>query len=382
MLIPNPGPDGAELLRIDFSAILRIEGGRMRVGPESAGRDPGPAAHGRGGPPAVADAAIVTGRLRPELLPARFGPAGDRALDAAAARAAIARLASATGGSPEETADGFLRVAAANVADAARTRDRGNLSGHGLALPADAALLACTVADMLGVAACRVRLAASPKATEASEQAVVRASRTVAMEADLDDRSRLAAAAWLDALGVETMSEVEARGAGEADIALVQTLHLRTKGSDAVLAVAFDDLARLRAAFARVHRARLGSDPGDVPLVIVSVQCEATGRVDPAAGASPERPSPADIALIAPVYVARAWTDTRFVHRAALRVGDTLAGPATLFEDARVVVVEPGWSARLTRADQLDLVRHSAAAGRRTGERALRSMRLRKNAAG
>jgi 5-oxoprolinase (ATP-hydrolysing) len=354
MLILSTAPGGGKTLRSDQSAILRSDGGRMRVGPESAGRDPGPAAYGCGGPPTVADAAVVTGRLRPDHFPARFGPGGDRPLDAAAARAAVTRLAPA-GTGPEETAEGFLRVAVANMAvDIATIADpEDDLTGHGLALPVGAgAQYACAVADILGLEVCLVHLAPSPPPGADAEPAAIRASRTVAMGADLDDRSRLAAAARLDALGVETMSEVEARGVRERDIALVQTLHLRMKGSDTVLPVAFDDLARLRTAFARTHRARHGSEPGDVPLVIASIECEAIGTIAPAAG----RP-PTAAARTAPVFIAGVWTETRFVHRAALRVGDTLTGPAALVEGASVILVEPGWRARLTDADQLELVR-------------------------
>jgi 5-oxoprolinase (ATP-hydrolysing) len=351
--------DQSAILRSDQSAILRSDGGRMRVGPESAGRDPGPAAYGCGGPPTVADAAVVTGRLRPDHFPARFGPGGDRPLDAAAARAAVTRLALA-GTGPEETAEGFLRVAVANMADDIATiaDPEGELTGHGLALPVGAgAQHACALADILGLEACLVHLAPSPPPGADAEPAAIRASRTVAMGADLDDRSRLAAAARLDALSVETMSEVEARGVRERDIALVQTLHLRMKGSDTVLPVAFDDLARLRTAFARAHRARHGSEPGDVPLAIDSVQCEAIGTVAASAAPSSTRPAAAAAARTAPVFIAGVWTETRFVHRAALRVGDTLAGPAALVEGAIVILVEPGWRARLTDADQLELVR-------------------------
>ena len=78
-------------------SILGFDGARMRVGPESAGADPGPAAYGRGGPLTVTDANVMTGRLRPEFFPAIFGPDGDRPLDAAATRAGFARLAAEIG---------------------------------------------------------------------------------------------------------------------------------------------------------------------------------------------------------------------------------------------------------------------------------------------
>jgi 5-oxoprolinase (ATP-hydrolysing) len=102
-------------------SILRFDGLRARVGPESAGADPGPAAYGRGGPATVTDANLVLGRLAPERFPALFGPAGDQPLDAAAARAALTALADAMGAaSPEAAAAGFLAVAVEQTAQAVR----------------------------------------------------------------------------------------------------------------------------------------------------------------------------------------------------------------------------------------------------------------------
>ena len=99
-------------------SILSYDGARMRVGPESAGADPGPACYGRGGPLAVTDANVVTGRLRPEFFPAIFGPGGDRPLDAAAAAAGFAALAARIGRPAEAVAEGFLRIAVENMANA------------------------------------------------------------------------------------------------------------------------------------------------------------------------------------------------------------------------------------------------------------------------
>ena len=346
-------------------SILKFDGARMQVGPESAGANPGPASYGRGGPLAVTDANVVTGRLRPEFFPAIFGPGGDRPLDAEAARRSMAEVAAGTGKSPEETAEGFLRIAVENMANAIKkiSVERGHdVTGYALTVFGGAgAQHACAIADTLGMTTCLVHPMASLLSAYGMGLADIRATRTEAMEAELDDRARLDAAARLDALGVEVLGEVEAQGVRERDIALVHTLHLKVKGTDTALPVLFDDLAALREAFDAAHRARFGFAPGDKPLVIESVQCEAIGKAadltepEHAVSERPERDT--ETALTAPVFIGGQWTDTRFVRRESLRPGDTLTGPAVLVEPHTVILIEPGWRARLTAHDHVALTR-------------------------
>ena len=102
-------------------SILAFDGLRARVGPRSAGAEPGPAAYGRGGPATVTDANLVVGRLDPRFFPAVFGPAGDAPLDVAAATAMLEDLAKAMGASDARTAAlGFIDVAVEQTAAAIR----------------------------------------------------------------------------------------------------------------------------------------------------------------------------------------------------------------------------------------------------------------------
>jgi 5-oxoprolinase (ATP-hydrolysing) len=346
-------------------SLLAFDGARMRVGPESAGANPGPACYGRGGPLAVTDANAVTGRLRPEFFPAIFGPDADRPLDLDAARAAMAALAAETGKTPEETAEGFLKIAVENMANAIKkiSVERGHdVSGYCLTVFGGAgAQHACAIADTLGMSTCLIHPMASLLSAYGMGLADIRATRTEALEAVLSDASRLDAAARLDALGVETLCEVEAQGVPERDIRLVHTLHLKVQGTDTALPVPFADTAALRAAFAEAHAARFGFAPGDAALVIESVQCEAIGKA--ADLTEPEHPlserpeTETETALTAPVFLHGQWTDTRFVHRAALGPGDTLSGPAVLVEPHTSILIEPGWRARLTAHDHVELTR-------------------------
>jgi 5-oxoprolinase (ATP-hydrolysing) len=346
-------------------SILGFDGARMRVGPESAGADPGPASYGRGGPLTVTDANVVTGRLRPEFFPAIFGPRADRPLDAAAAGDGFARLAAEIGKPPEAAAEGFLKIAVENMANAIKTISvqRGHdVTGYCLTVFGGAgAQHACAIADTLGMSTCLVHPMASLLSAYGMGLADIRASRVEAVEATLDAGSRMAAAARLDALGSAAEIEVAGQGVAPAQIALRQVLHLKVKGTDTALPVGFAELGALVRGFRDAHRARFGFDPGDAPLVIEAVEAEAIGRaadLAEAAVAEVGRPeAEIEVAKVAPVFLGGAWVEARFVRREALRPGDTLTGPAVLVEPHTSILVEPGWQARITAHDHVELSR-------------------------
>ncbi|MBA3324765.1 MAG: hydantoinase B/oxoprolinase family protein, partial [Rhodobacteraceae bacterium] len=352
------GAGGGSIARIDVLGLLK-------VGPDSSGALPGPACYGRGGPLAVTDANVATGRLRPEFFPAIFGPGGDRPLDAAAARAGFEALAAEIGKPVEEVAAGFVRIAVENMANAIKkiSVQRGyDVTGYCLTVFGGAgAQHACAIADTLGITTCLIHPMASLLSAYGMGLAEIRAARTEAVEAELTAGSRLAAAARLDGLGVAALCEVEAQGVPERAIRLRQTLHLKVRGADAALPVAFGDLGELRAAFAATHRARFGFDPGEAALVIHAVEVEAVGAAadltepEVATAARAEDASPA--ALVAPVFLHGAWVESRFVRREALAPGDRVSGPAVLVEPHTSILVEPGWRARVTGHDHVLLER-------------------------
>ena len=344
-------------------SILAFDGTRMRVGPASAGADPGPACYGRDGPLAVTDANVLTGRLRPEFFPAIFGPDADQPLDLAAARPNSRRW-------PPRSA----RAEAVARLPEDRRREHGerhqkisvqrghDVSGYCLTVFGGAgAQHACAIADTLGIATCLVHPMASLLSAYGMGLADIRAVRAQAVEAPLDDGGRLAAAAVLDQLGSDAEMEVAAQGVPAAAIRLRQILHLKVKGTDTALPVAFGSLDALGRGFAAAHRARFGFDPGDAALVIETAEAEAIGAantLDEPTHPEAARPeAETETALVAPVWLAGGWRDARFVRRAALRPGDTLTGPAVLVEPHTSILVEPGWQARITAHDHVRLAR-------------------------
>lgn len=355
-------------------SILSYDGGRMQVGPASAGAVPGPACYGRGGPLAVTDANVLTGRLRPEFFPAIFGPQGNRPLDVAATRAGFDALSARVGLAPEALADGFLKIAVENMANAIKkisVQQGHDVTEYALGVFGGAgAQHACQIADSLGMTTCLIHPMASLLSAYGMGLADIRAQRTQAVESVLDAATRLQAAADLDRLGSDAGREVEAQGVAPGRIRTVASLLLKVQGTDTALPIGFDTLAAMQTAFAAAHRTRFGFDAPAQPLVIEALAVEAIG--DAADLVEPELPvqqraeAEIETALTAPLY-SGGWHQARFVRRAALRPGDTLTGPAVLVEPHTVIVIEPGWRAALTGRDHIVLTRIAARQGRAVG---------------
>ena len=353
-------------------SILFYDGARMRVGPESAGAVPGPACYGCGGPLAVTDANVLTGRLRPDFFPAIFGPDGDRPLDAEASRARFADLSARIGKSPEAVAEGFLRIAAEQMANAIKTISvqRGHdVTEYCLTVFGGAgAQFACAIADVLGMEACLVHPMASLLSAYGMGLADIRASREQAMEAAFDGEGLAEAARLLDRLAEEASREVRRQGVGEDALTVARALMLKVAGTDTALPVPFGAAQEMRAAFARLHRQRFGFEAGEARLVIEAATVEAVGAagdvVEPEHALSERDEAEIETAEIAEIYAGGDWRAARFVRREAMRPGDRLTGPAVIVEPHTSIVVEAGWRAEITAHDHVVLRRAEARPGR------------------
>ncbi|HEY2708501.1 MAG TPA: hydantoinase/oxoprolinase family protein, partial [Caulobacteraceae bacterium] len=260
-------------------SILAFDGLRARVGPASAGADPGPACYGRGGPATVTDANLVLGRLDPAEFPPAFGPNGDGALDAAAARRVLAELAAAMGAaSPEAAAEGFLAVAVEQMAGAIRriSTERGfDPRDHALvAFGGAAGQVACQVAEALGVTEVLSPRYASVLSAWGIGQARMRVVRAAGLGRPLDDA------------GLAAAGEVAARLEGEAAAALaeqgaevgasVRRVYLSYEEADAALPVALGELGAAKAEFEAAHRRLFGFVEPTRRVLIASVEVEAS----------------------------------------------------------------------------------------------------------
>lgn len=369
-------------------SIVRFDGTRLRVGPESAGADPGPAAYRRGGPLTVTDCNVALGRLQPVHFPALFGPHGNQPLDTGAVAAGFERLAgeieAATGTRRpvEALAAGALAIAVEHMAAAIRriSVERGHdLAAYALACFGGAGgQHACRVAEALGMRTVFIHPLAGVLSAYGMGLADCRVLRQRAIEAELDAALADALFRCAGELAVQARTALAEQGIPAAAIRIEQRVRLRYRGTDTALSVALAEPAAMAAAFAEAHRRQFGFTLAGRPLTVEAVDVEALGRAH--MPVEPERPRPADAAG-APVPLAhvRAWFgDWRRVPvfgLAALHAGDAVAGPAILLDPHATTVVEPGWQGRVTARGHL-LLEHVGIAGRAAAGTALDPVRL------
>ncbi|MBC6406213.1 MAG: hydantoinase B/oxoprolinase family protein [Rhodospirillales bacterium] len=364
----------APMLRINTVAagggsILHFDGARYRVGPDSAGANPGPACYRRGGPLTVTDCNVMLGKLTPQHFPPVFGPDGDRPLDGAIVRemfAALAQeIAQATGELqvPERVAEGFLTVAIANMANAIKeiSVQRGyDVTDYTLCCFGGAGgQHACLVADALGMTQVFLHAYAGVLSAYGMGLADLRALRERAVEAPLD-----AAFASLEAhfspLVSAAAAEVARQGIADADIEVLRRLHLRYEGTDSALVVNSGGRVEVQARFEEVHRARYGFIVPDKQLILEAVSVEAVGHTGIAAEASfleagaTAQPDPLDRVWL---FSGGEWHEAPLYERRTLGAGASIDGPAVIVEPTSTNVVEPGWQARMTDRGQLVLTR-------------------------
>ena len=300
-------------------SILAFDGLRARVGPQSAGAEPGPAAYGLGGPATVTDANIVLGRLDPAHFPAVFGPTRDRPLDVGASRDRVDALAAAMGSADAETAaEGFLTIAVEQIAAAisAISTARGfDPRDHAMvAFGGAAGQVACQVADALGVAEVLCPAHGSVLSAWGIGHATLRATRQAGLERPLDEAGLAAAGALRRRVETDVTAAVRAQGA-EA-VSPYTRLHIRYAESDTALPVPFGDLVGVRAAFEAAHHRLFGFIEADQTPVIESIEVEALEDAPapgPAADTAPGLAAPTEgpALVVRPttqIWVAEGWT--------------------------------------------------------------------------
>ncbi|MBN9470124.1 MAG: hydantoinase B/oxoprolinase family protein [Bosea sp.] len=345
-------------------SILHYDGARFRVGPDSAGANPGPAAYRRGGPLAVTDANVMVGKLIPSYFPAIFGPKQDAPLDVETVRAKFAALAAEVGDgrSPEEVADGFIQIAVANMAEAIKkiSVQRGyDITRYALnSFGGAGGQHACLVADALGIKTVLLHPFSGLLSAYGMGLAEIRATRTAALDVALDAEAKAAIAAVAERLGAETKAEVAGQGVAEGDIALHVRAHIRYAGTDTAIATPFGSREEMQAAFQSAHKARFGFIDETKALVVEAVEVEAVGggaRFEEAlASEGAGEPVAAERTRL---FSQGRWHDAAIIRREAMKPGQNIAGPAIVIEPNQTVVVEEGWSARLTAKDHLVLTR-------------------------
>ncbi len=345
-------------------SILHFDGARFRVGPDSAGANPGPKCYRRGGPLAVTDANVMVGKLIPDFFPKIFGPDQNLALDARAVKEGFAELAKQIGGkSPEEIADGFIKIAVENMANAIKkiSVQRGyDVTRYALNCFGGAGgQHACLVADALGMTKVLIHPFSSLLSAYGMGLADIRATRQQAIEQSFGGKSLAAIKREGTRLGKNAKAEVAGQGVPLGKIKIIVRAHIRYAGTDTALVVEAGTLAAMKKAFEKAHKSRFGFIDRNKELVIEAVSVEAVGggarfREKVHKTSRTKLPSPARRTEF---FSGGTWHKASVYTRDQLKPGSKVPGPAIIMEPHQTVVVEHGWRAQITAKDHLVLER-------------------------
>ncbi|MGO1120188.1 hydantoinase B/oxoprolinase family protein [Rhodovibrionaceae bacterium A322] len=350
-------------------SILHFDGARYRVGPDSAGANPGPACYRRGGPLAVTDANVMLGRIQPDFFPSVFGPNADEPLNAEVVRkefaAQAAEIKAATGDKrePEDVAEGFRRIAIENMANAIKkiSIERGyDVTDYTLQCFGGAGgQHACDIADTLGMSRIFVHPYSGVLSAYGMGLADLRLMKEQAVESLLDDAMD-SLAGRLDELAKVGEAEMRAQCVGGESIETLRKVHLRYEGTDNAIVLDYADKPAMEKDFALTYMQRFGFSMGGKALVVEAISVEVIGKTEQAEDPRLSVGS-RDVDLtpraVRRLYASGAWHDAPVYDREDLLAGDRFDGPAIIVDPNATTVVEPGWAAELTNRDHLVLER-------------------------
>ena len=351
-------------------SILHFDGSRFRVGPDSAGANPGPAAYGRGGPLTVTDCNVLLGKIQPDHFPHVFGPTGTDPLDVEVVRERFDALtyeintATGTTRNAEEVAEGFLEIAVRSMASAiakisvARGYDvtdyvMNTFGGAG-------GQHACLVADSLGISQVFLHPLAGVLSAYGIGQAEITAMKERTAELVFTAENWPALMTVLQNASDEARSTLIAQGISHDAIRNMGQVHLRYEGTDTALPITVTDYADMMAQFETAYQQRFSFLMPDKRVIVGTVSAEAAYQ--PAATSIEQTIAATRIGALQPldsvrIYSARLWHDASLYQRDNMQPGDEIDGPAVIAEANSTTVVEHGWRACVTDLNHMVLTR-------------------------
>jgi 5-oxoprolinase (ATP-hydrolysing) len=356
-------------------SVVFFDGARYRVGPESAGANPGPACYRKGGPLTVTDCNVMLGKIQPAFFPKVFGLQGDLPIATEVVKQKFVQLAGEIGGerTAEQVAEGFLAIAVEKMANAVKkiSLQRGyDVSEYTLCCFGGAGgQHACAIADCLGMKRVFIHPYAGVLSAYGMGLADVRVMRERAIEelltgeliGDLQD-----ILAQLEAEGKRELNRRGAEGTEEQkEVLVIRKLHLKYQGSDSALMVNFaGNLEEMQAEFEALHRQRYSFIMPDKSLIVEAVSVEVVETMNVPDESIVANSRDAESIAMQPIstvqmYVAGEWRETPVYRREDLRSGDRISGPATIVEATGTNIIEPGWEATITENNDLILNRRS-----------------------
>ncbi len=348
-------------------SILHFDGLRCRVGPASAGANPGPACYRRGGPLTVTDANVMLGKL--PLFPSIFGPDGNLPLDEQRVARLFSQLAeemqrcTGVARTAHQVAEGFLDIAVENMAAAIKkisVQQGYDIAGYTLCCyGAAGGQHACKVADRLGMTRVLLHPLAGVLSAYGMGLADLRLLRDRALEQPwqaVSDGELQGIVLDLEQQGRQAML---AQGIAAGRMQAIARMHIRYRGTDTSLQVPFADKQLMHSAFQQQYRRRFGFHHVDRELILETASVEivgSDGRIEEQYDWSEARGE------LLPVMHTRLFSADRFheapvYRRSQLPAGTVLDGPAVIVEATSTTVVESGWQGEITRCGDLLLTR-------------------------
>ncbi len=362
------------MLRINTVAagggsIVNFDGTRLAVGPDSAGAQPGPLAYRKGGPLTVTDANVMLGKLDPRYFPHVFGPGQDQPLDRDGVVAAFTSLAAEMGGgkSAEEVAEGVIRIAVENMANAIKRISvaRGyDVTGYAInCFGAAGGQHACLIADALGIETVLIHPLSGLLSAYGMGLAPVRVSREHSLEIELDESAMHAIAQMVEVLAQQAMQAVMGEGVALQAVRVASTLHLRYAGTDTAIPVRLSRIALMREAFEAAHMRQFGFVSPEKPIVVATLEVEAQGHEskipnvgegEDAGGSGPHLP-----VASTRIFSGGQWREAGIFNRdrGTPAGGAAIVGPALVIEANQTIVVEPGWELHITARNDVVMSR-------------------------
>ncbi|MEM7712951.1 MAG: hydantoinase/oxoprolinase family protein [Cyanobacteria bacterium P01_A01_bin.68] len=352
-------------------SILSFDGSSYRVGPESAGSNPGPACYRRGGKLAVTDANVMLGKIHPQYFPSVFGKDGNLPLDKDVVTKKFIQLAeeieTATGNhrTPEQVAAGFISIAVESMANAIKkiSLQRGyDVTNYALCCFGGAgAQVACLIADTLGMKKIFLHPYAGVLSAYGMGLADVRAIKEAGVEKVLSDGLLEELQGLMEGLGNQAKRELETKINVEEEI--VRKVNLKYEGTNSILGISFDldnlDVGMMREEFEREHKLRYGFVQVDKNLIVESVSVEVIQKMDTPEEALITRsrgldefPNPVETVQM---FTHDKWYSAPIYRREDLQPGDVIQGAAIIVEKISTIVIEPNWEAELTERNHLEL---------------------------
>ena len=349
-------------------SILHFDGSRYRVGPDSAGANPGPACYRNGGPLTVTDCNVMLGKLNPELFPKVFGKNANQQIDVSIVKEKFNVLAKEISNatkkavSPIEVAEGFLSIAIECMANAIKkiSVQRGyDVSKYTLSCFGGAGgQHACLVADSLGMKKIHLHQYAGVLSAYGIGLADSRTINDLAIELNLNKDIIESLSIQFNNLKKQGREEMLAQNLNSEKLRYSSRIYLRYEGSDSALAVRFSEYQEIKSNFENIHQARFGFISPEKLLIVESIQVEVSCPSEHVESKNNKRTKSGTSSIARLNVVMNGDSNpTSFYHRNNISTNDKLIGPAVIIEDTSTIVIEPGWQASINNNFDLILER-------------------------